>query len=312
MSELPTAHFLAILLTFLLARIVKGVTGMGLPTIAMGVLGTLMPPVTAASVLIVPSFVTNVWQLVAGRSFTALIARLWTMMLAVVVGTIAASSLLTSASTEWTTRALGCVLVMYSAFTLLARQFSVPPRMERWLSPVIGIITGAITGATGVFVIPAVPYLQALGLSKNDLIQALGLSFTASTIALTVGLGLGGAFDSSRLVTSALAVFPALLGMWSGVDACSSQSGDLSPVIPALATVAWARSRVAESEPQINIALRCVMESIIDAPQQDCSSRKCWSGLQFTRRSMPDCKLRLEPAPLPVFAPAQGPGVPRG
>jgi len=211
-----SSDHLAILFTFLLAGIVKGVTGMGLPTIAMGVLGAFMPPVTAASLLIVPSFVTNVWQLLAGPSFTALLARLWTMMLAITIGTIAASSLLTSANSQWTTRALGCVLVMYSAFTLLARQLSVLPLLERWLSPVIGIITGTITGATGVFVIPAVPYLQALGLNKDDLIQALGLSFTTSTVALTVGLGVGGAFDSSSIITSAVAVIPALLGMRAG------------------------------------------------------------------------------------------------
>jgi uncharacterized membrane protein YfcA len=175
-----------------------------------------MPPVTAASLLIVPSFVTNVWQLLAGPSFAALIARLWLMMLTIVIGTLAASSLLTSGSTEWTTRALGCALVLYAGFSLLARQLSVSLRMERLLSPLIGLVTGLVTGMTGVFVIPAVPYLQALGLSKDDLVQALGLSFTVSTVALTIGLGLGGAFHATNLAISLLAVGPALLGMWSG------------------------------------------------------------------------------------------------
>jgi uncharacterized membrane protein YfcA len=73
-----------------------------------------------------------------------------------------------------------------------------------------------VTGATGVFVIPAVPYLQALGLSKDDLVQALGLSFTVSTIALTIGLGAHGVFQADRLWLSALAVLPALAGMWAG------------------------------------------------------------------------------------------------
>jgi uncharacterized protein len=216
MSEFLSLHLLAILLTFFLAGIVKGVTGMGLPTIAMGVLGALMPPVTAASLLIVPSFVTNVWQLLAGPSFATLIARLWLMMLAITVGTIAGSWLLTSGSTEWTTRALGCALVIYAGYSLLARQLAVPAHMERPLSPLIGLATGFVTGGTGVFVIPAVPYLQALGLSKDDLVQALGLSFTTSTVALAIGLGLGGAFHSTQIAASALAVIPALLGMWSG------------------------------------------------------------------------------------------------
>ena len=88
--------------------------------------------------------------------------------------------------------------------------------MEPWLSPVIGGVTGVITGGTGVFVIPAVPYLQALGLGRDDLVQALGLSFTVSTIALAVALGAHGALQVQGLGVSALALVPAFAGMWAG------------------------------------------------------------------------------------------------
>jgi uncharacterized membrane protein YfcA len=78
------------------------------------------------------------------------------------------------------------------------------------------LTTGLINGGTGVFSIPAVPYLQALGLSKDDLIQALGLSFTVSTIALAAGLARGGAFHLENISLSTLAIVPSLLGMWVG------------------------------------------------------------------------------------------------
>ncbi|MBM1173610.1 sulfite exporter TauE/SafE family protein [Microvirga arabica] len=207
---------LSVGLTFFLAGMVKGVTGMGLPTVAMGVLGTLMTPVTAAALLIVPSFVTNVWQLLSGPSFTALIRRLWPMMLGIVLGTVAGSFVLADGNTRWTTAGLGLALVVYAGFTLGARQLSVSAHCEKWLSPLVGLTTGMVTGGTGVFVIPAVPYLQALGLRKDDLIQALGLSFTVSTIALAVGLGWRGAFQFDGLVLSSLAIAPALAGMWLG------------------------------------------------------------------------------------------------
>ena len=73
-----------------------------------------------------------------------------------------------------------------------------------------------VTGATGVFVIPAVPYLQALGLERDELVQALGLSFTVSTVALTAGLVWQGAFEGDNLLFSGLAIAPALAGMWAG------------------------------------------------------------------------------------------------
>ncbi|MBB5576765.1 MULTISPECIES: sulfite exporter TauE/SafE family protein [Rhizobium] len=207
---------LATALTFFLAGIVKGVTGMGLPTVAMGLLGTIMPPVAAAALLIVPSFVSNIWQLFAGPRFAALAGRLWAMLLGILISTVATSSLLASGNTRWTTMALGTALMIYAGYTLFARQLAVPKRAEPWLSPLIGLMTGAVTGGTGVLVIPAVPYLQALGLGKDDLIQALGLSFTVSTIALAIGLASRGAFQLDNLAMSSLAVAPALLGMWLG------------------------------------------------------------------------------------------------
>ena len=216
MNDLFSLNVLIIALTFFLAGIVKGVTGMGLPTLSMAILGAIMSPLIAASLLIIPSFVTNFWQLITGPDFYSLIKRFWLMTLAIVVGTIAGTWLLTNANTKWTSMALGVALVLYVVHGFLAHPLSVAPRMERRLSPAIGLMTGAISGATGVFVIPAVPYLQALGLSKDDLIQALGLSFTVSTIALAAGLGMGGAFHVGNITLSALAIIPALLGMRVG------------------------------------------------------------------------------------------------
>ncbi|UVK40658.1 sulfite exporter TauE/SafE family protein [Mesorhizobium sp. AR10] len=216
MSDFSLTLTGTIAITFLLAGIVKGITGMGLPTLAMGLLGTIMPPVTAASLLIVPSFVTNVWQLFAGPSFASILRRLWLMMVGILIGTMAGSWLLASDNVQWTTAGLGAALTIYAAYTLLARQLTVPAAAEHLMSPAVGFITGIVTGGTGVFVVPAVPYIQALGLSRDDLIQALGLSFTVSTIALAAGLAAHGAFQVEHIAMSSLAVLPALLGMWLG------------------------------------------------------------------------------------------------
>ncbi|MGD9476995.1 sulfite exporter TauE/SafE family protein [Shinella sp. G-2] len=216
MSDFSIPVITAITATFFVAGLVKGITGMGLPTVAMGVLGALLSPLAAATLLIVPSFVTNAWQLFAGADFRAILGRLWPMMLAIVVGTMLGASFIAGGDTVLTTATLGAALASYALYTLFARQISVPGAAERWMSPLVGVVTGLITGCTGVFVIPAVPYLQALGLSKDDLVQALGLSFTVSTVALAAGIGAQGAFQIERLAISVIAVIPALAGMWAG------------------------------------------------------------------------------------------------
>ncbi len=216
MPSISTFDFATVALTFALAGLVKGVTGMGLPTVAMGLLGSVMTPASAAALLVLPSFVTNVWQMLDGARLAVLLRRLWPMMIAIVVGTLAASPLLAGKGSNLATLGLGVVLAAYAAISLLTPSIPVASRAERWLSPVVGLVTGCITGATGVFVIPAVPYLQALRLDRDELVQALGLSFTVSTVALASALVLQDAFHAGALAASALAIVPALLGMSIG------------------------------------------------------------------------------------------------
>jgi uncharacterized membrane protein YfcA len=107
-------------------------------------------------------------------------------------------------------------LVLYAVVGLAGVRLTVARRHEVWLAPLVGATTGLVTGATGVFVLPAVPYLQAIGLARDELVQALGLSFTVSTLALAAGLLRMDAFSPVSAGLSLLALAPALLGMWLG------------------------------------------------------------------------------------------------
>lgn len=207
---------LLLTLTFLLAGLVKGVTGMGLPTVAMGLLGTAMAPAAAAAILLIPSLLTNLWQLLAGPAVLRLLRRFWAMMLGIVLGTVGGAALLVRVDPLWSGLALGIALMGYAGYALISPALSIPARAEPWLSPLVGLVTGIITGATGVFVMPAVPYLQALRLDKDELVQTLGLSFTVSTLALAAGLLVHGALQVDQLGLSSLAILPALAGMWLG------------------------------------------------------------------------------------------------
>ncbi len=138
------------------------------------------------------------------------------MMFCIVIGTLTGSWFLTNANTTYVSIGLGSALLAYAIHGLWAKPLLVSVHLERSLSPAIGLVTGVVGGGTGSFTLPAVPYLQSLGLPKDDLIQALGLSFTVSTIALAVGLARGGVLHLGNVALSALAIIPALLGMWAG------------------------------------------------------------------------------------------------
>ncbi|MGF6162283.1 putative membrane protein YfcA [Pseudomonas sp. 2725] len=215
-QHLGLALSLLVIGTFVLAGMIKGVIGLGLPTVAMGLLGLAMAPTQAAALLIIPATLTNIWQLAFGGHLSALAKRLWPMLLAIFIGTGAGTLWVGMSGGHWVVRGLGAALLLYALSGLFLPTVRVGRRSERWLGPLCGVLTGVITSATGVFVIPAVPYLQALGLSKDQLVQALGLSFTVSTLALAGGLLWRGALGGGELSASLLALIPAMLGMWLG------------------------------------------------------------------------------------------------
>ena len=211
--------------TFVLAGFVKGVIGLGLPTVAMGLLAIVMTPAQAASLLVVPSLLTNVWQAM-GPVLVPLVRRLWPMLLGICLGTWLGGGLLTADDGTRASVGLGAVLALYGVLGLTSVEFFLPPSLEPWLSPLIGVATGLVTAATGVYMIPSAPYLQAIGLEKDELVQALGLSFTVSTLALAATLVQVGALQTSVAGASLLALAPALIGMASGsvgARACASR-----------------------------------------------------------------------------------------
>lgn len=210
---------------FTLAGLVKGTIGMGLPTVGLALLGLFMAPAQAAALMIVPSLVTNVWQAAAGGAFARLSLRMAALLICIALGV--ASVRLAGVGLAEQTRAgvgLGIALALYGAYGLLGRALRVDSRAERWLSPTMGLLTGAATGATGVFVIPSVPYLQALGLSKDELVQGLGIVFTVATLTLGASLLQGGQMDLRASGLSTALIVPALAGMALGqyVRSCVS------------------------------------------------------------------------------------------
>jgi uncharacterized membrane protein YfcA len=185
MRHMDLWQLLSVIGVFVLAGGVKGVTGMGLPTLAMSLLGLWMPPVQAAAMLVVPSLVTNVAQC-RGPHLRRLAARLWPGWLTIAIVTIAAPGFGGTASTESAKRWLGAILIAYGAWGLWRPALPDFSARGMWVSAAAGAATGLVTALTAVFVLPWAPYLQTLRLQKDEMVQALGLSFTVATVALAV------------------------------------------------------------------------------------------------------------------------------
>lgn len=205
-----------LLLTFVLAGAVKGVIGLGLPTVSLALLAIAFDLTTAMALLVMPSLVTNLWQASVGGHGRRLLRRLWPLLLTATITVWIGALALTRLSLTWLTALLGLILVVYAALSLSGLRIRIGAAQESWAGPAAGAVNGVLTGMTGSFVVPGVMYLQALGLSRDALIQAMGILFTASTLALAVALRAGELIDLQLAAYSALSLIPALAGMVLG------------------------------------------------------------------------------------------------
>ena len=211
-----TASLLLIALSLFCGGWVKGVFGMGLPTVALGLLSLSMPPVEAATLIVIPTLATNAWQFMSGPEPLAVTSRFTILLIGVAIGTALGVGFLTGSHTALVSLALGGVLILYAAVGLLATRLHVPAHAQRWVSPVIGFATGVVNGATGVSVMPLVPYLTSIGLQREALIQSMGLVFMVAMLALAVCLAWTGHFRITSAGASTLALLPVFAGMFAG------------------------------------------------------------------------------------------------
>jgi len=217
-NPMPEFHpfLLFIAAVFLLAGFVKGVVGLGLPTVAMGLLAVTMAPSQALAIVIVPAVVTNIWQTFVGSWLRDIVRRLWPLLIGTALGVWLNRGSLTGPYAHYLPIALGILLVLYAVMGQSKFAFTVASRNEKWIGGIVGLVTGLISAATGVQVIPSMPFLQSLGMEKDELVQALGVFFTVATLALGFTLTQSGLMTSATALPGAIAMACSFGGVFIG------------------------------------------------------------------------------------------------
>ena len=204
------------LAVFLIAGVVKGLVGMGLPTIVIALTTLVLPLTEAIALIALPTIFSNVWQAAVGGNFRGILRRQWPLIVPLMIVLYGTMWLVGQKGPNWAFLVLAAVLVLYSTLGLFRIRLHIHADLERPLGPVIGVISGFVTGVVGVPVVPLMPYLQGLDIKPSELVQTLGVVLCATSLTLTASLLNFGLLDGSRALVSAGAVVPAMAGMYVG------------------------------------------------------------------------------------------------
>lgn len=213
-----TADFMPVVaIAFLLAGLVKGMIGGGLPAVAVPIMMTGgMEPALAAALTLVPVIATNIWLLVQDGLWVRVIKRYWPLLLCLAVGAGLGAQILVSVSPATMKPVIGIFVVLLSPLPLLPKNWVVPPEHQNWLNPLVGLALGLIGGAT-VMLAPLIVYFVALRLEKNLFATAMGAVALSSMLPLYAGLASSDVLGWHEVLTSSIAFLPAACGMAIGV-----------------------------------------------------------------------------------------------
>ena len=221
-----TPELLALIaVTFVAAGFVKGVIGLGLPTVTLAVLILPLGLKTSLAIAVIPLVVANLWQALAGPYLKQIIQRLWPFLLTAIISVWIGIQVLATVRSDYLIAMLGVVLILNSMISFTRYRIPAPaPEHETLWSVICSALGGIMFGMTGNFIVPGVLFLQALGMHRDMLVQALGVTFVLISTTLAISLTSRSLMTSELTIVSLAGLIPAFFGVWLGTRYRSSIS----------------------------------------------------------------------------------------
>jgi uncharacterized protein len=201
---------------YFIAALVKGVTGLGYSSTCLPILTLAFGLKEALPMVLIPSVASNLVVMVGTAGFLTSAQRFWPMVISAAVSVFAGLWALTRLGSVRAAAVLGVLLLIYVGFALTNARFRLTEARTRKFEPAIGAATGFINGLTGSQVMPLTPYLLSLDMTRERFLQASNQSFTLSSAAMFVGLGVAGLMTMQVVAVSACGIVLVALGVRIG------------------------------------------------------------------------------------------------
>ena len=212
-----TQHAMIIIaVAFLLAGLVKGVIGGGLPAVAVPIMVSALDPALAAALTLVPVAVTNIWILLQGGYFLEVLRRYWTFLLPLAVGSAIGSQILVTAPPTTMKLLIGVLVVILCPLPFIPKNWAISETTQRWLNPVTGMTMGTVGGAT-VMLAPVIVYFVSLRIQKDLFVASMGAIALSSMTPLFINLAANDVLGRHEALLSVAALLPTALGMAAGI-----------------------------------------------------------------------------------------------
>ena len=204
-------------IAFLIAGIIKGLIGIGLPTASVGMMSQVIDPRVAIALIVFPSLLSNAWQVWRMGDVLGAARRYWLFLLMLMSMILLVSTSVTSAVPTGTIMmVLGCVVILFSVSSLAWSPPFIPPRFDAAGQLVLGTVSGILGGLTAIWAPPMVTYLMGRRTEKDEFVRATGVIIFMGTLPLIAGFWSNGMLSGPLALVSIMMTVPAIAGFQIG------------------------------------------------------------------------------------------------
>ncbi len=200
----------------LIAGMIKGFVGLGLPAIAIALLAFRIETREAVALVIMPMFVSNLWQYLRGPDRLGTVRRHWRF--ALVIGVVVAATVFVSqdAPDRVLRGILGLLVLLFCLLSWRNLVPVIPAQRMRIFEFLSAFVSGLVGGLTAVWAPVLAAYLSARQLERDDFVQVFGFLVSAGSIGILLTYPSVGFASGVDFLISTWLLVPTLLGFTLG------------------------------------------------------------------------------------------------
>jgi uncharacterized membrane protein YfcA len=193
-----------------LGSFIKGVTGQGLPQIAIPVMATFLGVEAAVVIMAIPGVMTNTWLLWNHRAHYRDTRDLPALLVTGTAGAVTGTVLLDTLDENALSLILAGMIGVYVLVFLTHPDLRLPPRVTRVTSAPVGLAAGVLQGATGISGPLVSTYLHGYRLHKDVYVLSITTVFQLYALVQVATLAAVGLYTTDLLALSVLSLVPTM------------------------------------------------------------------------------------------------------
>ncbi|MDA2987886.1 MAG: sulfite exporter TauE/SafE family protein [Actinomycetota bacterium] len=210
-------ELLVILVAVVIGGFVKGVTGSGLPVVAIPIMATFIGVEQAVVIMVIPSITSNLQLIGANRQAFEQTRHLRSMVVVGIFGVALGTFVLTTVDEDIMGLVLAAVIIGYIAVNQLRPAFELSERLAARTAIPIGFLSGTLQGSSGMSSPLLSPYLHSYRMPRQAYVLSLTVLFLVYGIIQLPALAVAGLLTVERLVLGVIAVIPIYLSLKAGI-----------------------------------------------------------------------------------------------